>query len=1187
MSTSAPQNESHRRRRAACERLKERIRSERSTRVEHLLAEDPELARDDDALLELILAETDTRRELGETATVAEWEERIRGMIPDPHRRRSIQALLSTEMVTLSESTLTKEARAAIPVAPRGRVGRYHILEEVGRGGMGVVYKARQLSPRRIVAIKMILAGDHANARERARLRTEAEAAAKLTHPNIVQIIEADYHEGLPFLAMEFVDGGNLARMLRAMPQPIRWSARMIETLARAIHEAHESDIVHRDLNPSNILMTQDGVPKIGDFGLAKFLMTDEGTSQSGRLLGTPSYMAPEQLGDGGRGVSRRTDVYGLGAILYEMLTGSPPFRGLTPMETLCQVAEGDVVPPSRLRHGLPQDLETICLKCLDRNPSARYVDARELADDLRRFQDREPIHARRTPRLRRALQWASREPVASGLLILSFLLLLSLLSVASVYSIWLTTAQYELESRYKQLAEVDYSSQITKVLTERSVEDARRERYGYELGRIHDHALRNQTELAVEAFDILRRTAPRKLGFEWAYVDRLIHRSARILGGEAGHMAPVGFLCPSRDGRTLVSGDEGGKVLEWDLASRSPKALAPISGEIPVRGLATAGDATGRTAVVAAVQVEEDRAFVNLWDLRDAEGPWSFQESTREVAEVGFARGGSLLAVRCREGPGAAWRTIFFAEAEGSWSREAAELADVSCAAFAPDAGAMALGRGDGSILVRGRADGEDLALLPREPSRPVSLAFSSDGAWLACGWEDGRVIVWDVRTGDPASMLDCVDGPPTELAFCLGGRGLVIREGPQTLALHDLRGDGSRRVLEGPDAIPTSLGVSPDGDSLVAAYESRPVRIWDLADRSATPAELLELGSPSRLRFSPADRTLFMNFNHESILLWTLPAAPHPRTSLGGHQKEAWSLAFSPDGSILASGADDHQIRLWNVADGSDLGAIEAHSQTVTGLSFSPDGEELASVSLDGSWKIWRLVRDAPEPPHVRLEHARTLREPGRSQLRCVAHSLDGGLIAASGLTPDILIYDTTSYAAPKVIAGAHSEMITALAFSYSRPSMLASAGCDRRLRLWDPQVGDRISDLPVNGPLMTLAYSPVSRSDNALLAASGDQRLVSVWDVGMRNALKPVRGHPAAIRSLAFTHDGVSLATGCDDGAVRICDAETRQVVLVLEGHHGRINAVAFSPDDQTLASCSHSGEVFLWRAGPASR
>lgn len=1181
MSTIAPQNESVRRRRAACERLKERLRADAGARVEGLLADEPELAQDDDALLELILAETAARRDRGDESTAAEWAVRIRSILPDEKRREAIESLLSTEMKTLSESTSPPPASTAA----RGRIGRYHVLEEIGRGGMGVVYKARQVNPGRSVAIKMILAGDHANARERSRLRTEAEAAAKIAHPNIVQILDSDYHEGLPFLVMEYVDGGPLARMMRSTPQPIRWSAKLIETLARAIHVAHRAGIVHRDLNPTNILMTQAGVPKIGDFGLAKFILAEGGGSQSGRILGTPSYMAPEQLSNGGKEVTARTDVYALGAVLYEMLTGTPPFRGLTPMETLCQVAEGEVVAPSKLRHGLPEDLETICLKCLERKPEARYADARALADDLRRFQDREPILARRTPRLRRAVQWAGREPVAAAFLVLSLLLLAMLLAVAGYYSIHLHRRIEETETLNARLQSQQYMNRTSKNVAGSESELARRASYDFQLGRIHDHAARGEVEVAIEAFEVLRRSAPREVGFEWRYVDRLIHRGSRLLSDEAAHRAPVGHIAASRDGRTLISGDVDGKVVEWDVATGDFSPLLDPRGR-PVSGIAVASGPDGGPIAYASVHVDEESAVVRIWDGEGRSGHLSFTESIREVAEVGFARHGTLLIVRCRDEGSPRWRALSFQSTGGDWfEEEDDELSEAACAAFSPDGASAAIGVGDGSVVVRGPG-GRESVLTPPDPARPTCLAFSADGRSLATGWDDGRLVVWDLDSETPAAVLACESGPPTYLAFGPDGGGLLALEGGRTLTLHELAPGSRAQALPAPEAAPTRLAASPDGRLLVAGYENSPVLAWDLARPSSDARPLGGLLAPSCLSFSPVGDALFLSFDQEAIFVQAAAPAPSPRVNLAGHSEEAWALAFSPDGTVLASGGDDHQIKLWDVATGAELAAVEAHSQTVTGLAFSPATGHLASVSLDGSWKVWRTV-PGPDGRPAGLTPVHVLRPESSSPLRCVAYSADGLRIAASGDVPDILLNHAPAYDAPASIPGAHSGTITALAFAKSDGDPLASASLDRLFRVWDAEERAPMAvALRGDAPLMAVAFSHPVEGGRPLLAAGGDRRLVSILNTRDFGMGAPIREHPASIRALAFSGRGDTLASGCDDGRVRLCDVMTRQVVLTMDGHRGRINAVAFSPDDSTLASCSHSGQVILWKAGPPS-
>jgi serine/threonine-protein kinase len=293
----------------------------------------------------------------------------------------------------------------------------YEIVGELGRGGMGVVYKARQKGLNRWVALKMVLAGAYADERQLARFRTEAEAIARLQHPNIVQVYEIGEHDGLPYFSLELIEGGSLDHKVHSQPQPPREAARMIESLARAVHYAHQRDIVHRDLKPANVLLTRDGVPKVTDFGLAKRLEDNSGQTRTGTLMGTPSYMAPEQARGDVRKVGPLADVYALGAMLYELLTGRPPFLAESAMDTVCQVTTRDPVPPTRLESGVPRDLETICLKCLEKEPPKRYPSALALAEDLANFLAAEPIRARPVSQLGQLLRWARRNPKLAGLL--------------------------------------------------------------------------------------------------------------------------------------------------------------------------------------------------------------------------------------------------------------------------------------------------------------------------------------------------------------------------------------------------------------------------------------------------------------------------------------------------------------------------------------------------------------------------------------------------------------------------------------------------------------------------------------------------------------------------------------------------------------------------------------------------
>jgi formylglycine-generating enzyme required for sulfatase activity len=387
-------------------------------RIEYYLEKYPDLSQNRQVVWALLLGEIQHARAGPLPPPLELYQERFPAFSPELHalladipavRADRAETLPAKEIVLAAETGSFPRPKPAhsVPSSPPG----YEILEELGRGGMGVVYKARELALKRLVALKMILGGESADPDQLVRFQREAEAAAKLQHPNIVQIHHIGEHESRPFFSLEFVEGGSLARKLQGTPLLPQEAAILVEILARAMQVAHRSGIVHRDLKPANILLSSDGTPKITDFGLAKRLEEDQGHTQTGAILGTPSYMAPEQAEGKTQALGPLVDVYALGAVLYEFLTGRPPFRGASVLETLEQVRSTEPVPPTRLQPKVPRDLETICLKCLEKLPTRRYSQSGELAADLRRFLDGEPIQARPASWIERGVKWAKRRP--------------------------------------------------------------------------------------------------------------------------------------------------------------------------------------------------------------------------------------------------------------------------------------------------------------------------------------------------------------------------------------------------------------------------------------------------------------------------------------------------------------------------------------------------------------------------------------------------------------------------------------------------------------------------------------------------------------------------------------------------------------------------------------------------------
>ncbi len=458
--------------------------------VETLLEQEPSIQTNTEVILDLIYQEITLREAKGEKPHLDEYLSRF------PHLKTDLEILFEVEEAldpanllnsSVYEGTDAADTTDIFRTSPKKKevpdkdeIPGYEILEEIGHGGMGVVLKANQHRPKRTVAIKMLLGGYYANKDALARFRIEADAIAKIQHPNIVQIYEVNEVNGKPYLALEYVSGGSLSEKLLGTPLPAKDAAELTQTLALALHAAHTKGVIHRDLKPANILLLgkesdsgknngtpesfqpADYIPKVTDFGLAKMLEATEGQTESGAFLGTPSYSAPEQVSDN-RNIGPQTDVYALGAILYEFLTGRPPFKGTTPFETLGQVQKEEPVPPSRLQMSVPKDLETICLKCLQKDIRKRYESALDLADEIERYQKGQPILARPIGPVERLVKWGRRNPAIAALLGVIAIAAVSLVVGFWRYSVGLALAA-EREKIQREKAEDSFRQAIEAV---------------------------------------------------------------------------------------------------------------------------------------------------------------------------------------------------------------------------------------------------------------------------------------------------------------------------------------------------------------------------------------------------------------------------------------------------------------------------------------------------------------------------------------------------------------------------------------------------------------------------------------------------------------------------------------------------------------------------------------------------
>ena len=640
-----------------------------------------------------------------------------------PGEPPALQSESSSDVATGPLPPAPADSKALSPPAPAGAspgrptVPGYEIITELGRGGMGVVYKARQVGLNRLVALKMILAGGHAGPDELARFRREAEAVARVKHPNIVQVYDVGEAGGLPYFSLEFVEGGSLDKKLAGAPLPPADAAALVETLARAMAAAHAAGLVHRDLKPANVLLAADGTPKVSDFGLVKKLDA-VGQTASGAVLGTPSYMAPEQAGGRSKEIGPACDVYALGAILYECLTGRPPFRAATALDTLMQVIADAPVPPRRLNTRVSVDLETVCLKCLEKEAGRRYESAAALADDLRRFTEGRPVLARPVGPVERVAKWATRRPAAAAVLAGA------LLMVVGLGIVW------GRSGRVAALA-------ATEELDRREGEQR----------RAHQEAVAGRTrgdrQLAKVAvlWETYPQEALRLLEDEHTWPPGLrdsswegFHRLCQLDRTTLGHHKPPVQLAATSDGRTLLALSEDGAVKLWDVVK-------------------------GREVRTLAVKVSYDPAK-NARPLA----------LTADGDLMAYVRGKDGTLVLHPTGLGTSHENFGIFTGTPAFSPDGRTLAVL--VPIGPD-------RADNLVLLIDTRSGEGLNVLGDQDQgrATTALAFTPDGRTLAAVARDGKIQFWDMVSGRVRGELVGQPGAGFGLAFTPDGRSLALR--------------------------------------------------------------------------------------------------------------------------------------------------------------------------------------------------------------------------------------------------------------------------------------------------------------------------------------------------------------------------------------------------------------------------
>jgi len=891
--------------------------------------------------------------------------------------------------------------------------GDYELLGEIARGGMGVVFKARQRSLNRVVALKMIRSERLAGTEDIRRFHVEASSAAQLNHPNIVAIHEVGEVEGQHFYSMNFVAGRSLSDLAREQTMAPRQAARYVEKIARAIHYAHGRQILHRDLKPANVLIDQDDEPQVADFGLAKVMQTETGATLSGTIMGSPSYMPPEQARGDTHAVDVRSDVYGLGAVLYELLCGRPPFRAETPLETLRLVVEKDPVAPRLLHPKLPRDLETICLKCLEKPRERRYDTALDLANELARFQKHEPILARPVGVTARLFRWCRRKPALAGLGAAALLLLV-------VVAVGSPIAAFRINR--------------ARVVAEEGELKARRNAYGADMGVVQQAIDQRRFKYVRQLLESHRPAAGQTdvRGWEWRYLwEQWRGPPVTTLARHAGSISGINV---SPDGRWIASLDNPGTLKLWSVAAQrevleiegcagpppalSDKLLAafgtdglirfwslatlesvgpPIkhpgglsslefhpSGESLVayggkrlqiwnvasrqktsdhtvpRGQIMALSRDGATLAVSSGQRE-----ITVWraGTGDAKVFMSGHVFSGHPLSLALSGDGRTLAAGVAFGVGTDYRVqVWDLETGLQTTNIPAHLDQVTSAQFSADDSHLITTSWDEMIEVRERGTWRTVAML-KAGDDPNAIRLLPQAGLLLTGGRDGQVKAREVHTAFPGRDKISLELASEIISEARGGMApdasvVVALRTNGTGVLIDPRAGGMRKDLALPLSNITKVAVGPAG-RLLAVESNEGLDVWETA--GATRVATLEPPGNNRwsgLTFSSDQRWLagVMSRRH-TFHLWSLDPPYEPKF-WNESPAHVVTAQFSPDSTQVAFGHSNGTISVWEVSSGRRLVDLSGHEKQINRVAISKDGKRLGSTSYDATVRVWDLA-------------------------------------------------------------------------------------------------------------------------------------------------------------------------------------------------------------------------------------
>jgi WD40 repeat protein len=1011
---------------------------------------------------------------------------------------------------------------AGLPAVPG-----YELREVLGRGGMGVVYLAWQTGLHRPVALKMVLAGAHAGPQELARFRTEAEAVARLQHPHIVQVYDAGQADGCPYLALEYVPGGSLARRLSGAPLPAREAARLAELLARAVQAAHDKGVIHRDLTPGNVLLARgdaaQGVrlggpeepdyyePKVTDFGLAKLLAgAGPALTNTGAVLGTPSYMAPEQAAGEARAVGPATDVYALGAILYELLTGRPPFKAETPLETLQQVQAQEPVPPSRLQPKLPRDLTTVCLKCLQKEPVKRYPSAEALAEDLRRFLAGEAIWARPVGRAERLGRWCRRNPVVAGLLAAVALSLLTTAAVSTLAAVRLNTALARTQDAERQ---------------------ARLREAEALVGQAHGTRYSRRPGQRFEALAALRRAAGigRELGQPPEWFGRLRHEAVAALALPDIHITHAWPGFPPGTHRAELSPD-------FQLYARTTEqgacSVRRVADDVEIARLPDLGEPAlaafgpGRLLVLHG----ESSRRLQLWHVSGPE-PVLRLDQRHPCIRWDFRADGHLIALGYPDGS----IDVYVTET--------------------------------GNLRYHLAAQGITRDSFPwLHPTEPV-VAISS--------YMSGLLQVRDPRTGAVLASDTLPWRGSGECAWGPDGRTLAVPDGDSG-RIHLYAFDPAARTLRltrrllGPEGGGLAARFNPAGDRLAARGWNNKVHLFDVyTGRLLFSTHSLTSTAWPPLRFDLTGGRLAaarVAARQEQIGLWSVADAREYRALVhdgpGDPDLGLGLPAFHPGGRLAAQGFKDG-LALFDLETGRELAFVKGPDGRRQSLCFDGAGNLLTN-SFSGVFR-WPVRPDPTRPGRLTVGPAERLPfYPGDYP---IAASPDGQVIAQ----PMFAGYAMDQYAGgwilhPSAPQPRRVEPGTGMGRVAVGPDgrWVAFGHHNLRVNVYEAATGRRAWQSPADGH----DYCRFSPDGRWLVTESDGGRAFAVgtWERGA--SLGP--GRPWDV-----SPDSRLVVLGQTDGVYRLVELATGRELARLEDPEQTAGAAAFTPDGTRLVVAATDG------------